>query len=226
MILLEVVEPLFAKIEGSMNPTLIYHITHFNNLRSILSNGGLRCYEEIAKMKHHPVNIAHPSIQDRRSRASVPCGPQGNLHEYVPFYFAPRSPMLYTIHKGNVEHYKGGQESIIHIVSSVEKVEETGHEFVFTDGHAIMTFTLFYDDAANLEHIDWEIMGAKYWNDTPQDPDRKRRRQSEFLIYNKLDWSAVIGIGVYSKEMRKEIERILSEEGQSCPVRVRRGWYY
>ena len=47
-------------------------------------------------------NIAYESIQDRRSIKSVPCGVGGSLHDYVPFYFAPRSPMLYTIHRGNL----------------------------------------------------------------------------------------------------------------------------
>ena len=42
----------------------------------------------------HYESIAQIDIQDKRSRAIVPHPPYGSLHEYVPFYFAPRSPML------------------------------------------------------------------------------------------------------------------------------------
>ena len=52
--------------------------------------------------------------------------------------------------------------------------------FVFTDGHAIMQLSKFYDDLGYLTEIDWDIMEEKYWRDTIEDPDRKRRRQAEF----------------------------------------------
>jgi hypothetical protein len=34
-------------------------------------------------------------------------------------------------------------------------------------------------------------MEAWYWNDTPDDPDRKRRRQAEFLVHGALPWDSV-----------------------------------
>ena len=42
------------------------------------------------------------------------------LADYVPFYFAPRSPMLYAIYKCNVQDYTGSQEEIVYLVSTVE----------------------------------------------------------------------------------------------------------
>lgn len=52
-------------------------------------------------MPEEPVDycIAHNTIQDRRAQTYVPCLPGGNPHDYVPFYFAPCSPMLYAAHK-------------------------------------------------------------------------------------------------------------------------------
>ena len=35
----------------------------------------------------------------------VPIGPGGAVSDYVLFYFAPRSPMMYAIHRGNVPTY-------------------------------------------------------------------------------------------------------------------------
>lgn len=90
-------------------------------------------------------SIAHQTIQDRRAYTQVPCGPGGCLHDYVPFYFGARSPMLYAIKSGNVEGYEQGQEAVVYLVSTAQKVSGAGLGHVFTDGHGIMGFTAFYD---------------------------------------------------------------------------------
>ena len=95
----------------------------------------------------------------------------------MPFYFAPRSPLLYTINRGNVPGYAGGQAPILHLVSSAQRIEATGLGFVFTDGYAIMSLTEFFHDLGQLDRIDWQLMRARQWADTQTDSDRKRRRQ-------------------------------------------------
>ena len=168
---------------------LIYHITHIDNLESILSEGGLLAYNiMLLETQTNYTNIAYQNIQDRRATTDVPCGGGGVLHDYVPFYFAPRSPMLYTISRGNVENYTQGQAAVIHLVSSIENIEAEDLCFVFTDGHAVMTFTNFFDDLNYLRAIDWDVMESRYWNDTNEDNDRKRRRQAEFLVRYFFPW--------------------------------------
>lgn len=208
------------------NPVLLYHITHLDNLPGILQAGCLQCQQQLSQAGLHPVNIAYPGIQDRRLITQVPCGPGGVLHDYVPFYFAPRSPMLFAIHKNRVEAYSGGQTPIVHLVSSVAKMQETGHQFVFSDGHATMVFSRFFTDPQNLSQIDWPLMQDTYWHDTPQDLDRKRRRQAEFLVYNKVDVPALIGIGVLNEQIQQRVENLLASHHTTLPVRVRRNWYY
>ncbi|MEG4058683.1 MULTISPECIES: DUF4433 domain-containing protein [unclassified Microcoleus] len=104
-------------------PLPIYHITHIDNLESILSEGGLLAYNVMVETQTNYTNIAYENIQYRRATTYVPCGEGGVLHDYVPFYFAPRSPMLYTISRGNVENYTQGQAAVIHLVSSIENIE-------------------------------------------------------------------------------------------------------
>ncbi len=103
---------------------------------------------------------------NRRASTIVPCGPQGNLLGYVAFYFGPRSPMLYSIYKGNVEGCSGNQEDLIYVVSTIQIVDESNLEFTFTDGHGIVDFSSFFNDLSDLDKIDWPIMEQKYWNDT------------------------------------------------------------
>ena len=211
---------------ASPAPILLYHITHLDNLPGILQTGCLHCQQQLGKAGLHPVSVAYPGIQDRRAITSILCGPGGSLHDYVPFYFAPRSPMLYAIHKNRVEGYDGGQTPLVHLVSSVAQMETTGHPFVFSDGHATMSFTRFFTELKNLDQIDWPLMAATYWHDTPQDPDRKRRRQAEFLVYNKVSLPAIIGIGVINDHIQQRVEGLLATHQIELPVRVRRNWYY
>ena len=131
------------------DPVLIYHITHLDNLPGILRSGCLSCHKEMVNDGLHPVSIAYPGIQDRRAITSVACGPGGVLHDYVPFYFAPRSPMLYALHRNRVEGYSGGQTPVLHLVTSVVRLIETGHRFVFTDGHATMRLSRFFTNVAD-----------------------------------------------------------------------------
>jgi len=156
----------------------------------------------------------------------VPLPPGGVIHDYVPFYFAPRSPMLYAISCGGVAGYSDGQKPIVHLVSSAEAVQEAGLPFVFTDGHAIMDLSDFFNDLNELPRVDWTVMRSRYWNDTVQDPDRCRRRQAEFLVHRSLPWDLIEEIGVMSQETKRGVDAILPEAGHRPRVVVRAGWYY
>jgi hypothetical protein len=164
------------------NPTCIYHITDVSNLDSILGAGGVLSKNQMSRTDIGFTDIAYQSLQDRRSKTLVRCGPGGTLHDYAPFFFAPRPPMLFTIGKGNVSGRN--QSSILYVVSSAQAVADAGQGFVFTDGHAIMAVTHFFSDLADLGKVDWKVMTSKMWNDTQKEPDRKRRRQAEFLVHD------------------------------------------
>jgi hypothetical protein len=63
-------------------------------------------------------------------------------------------------------------------------------------GHGLATFTDWYDDLARLDQVDWNLVMARYWMDRPDDNDRQRRKQAEFLVWRSMDWSLIEGIGV------------------------------
>jgi len=205
-------------------PTRIFHITDVDNLGRILNDGGLHCKQALDTQAVPYTNVAYDTVQDRRARTRVPCGPGGPLHNYVPFYFAPRSPMLYTINRGNVPGR--GQRSVVHLVSTVEAVVAAKLAWVFTDGHAIMGLTEFFDDLADLGRIDWNIMREQYWADTQSDGDRSRRRQAEFLVHGFFPWNLVLGIGVLDDTIRKQVEAALGSSLHRPQVRIVPKWYY
>lgn len=207
-------------------PTRILRITHIQNLAPFLASGS------IASPNHSPLgssytSIAHSNIQSRRSRKVVPVGPGGTLHDYVPFYFGARSPMLYANHRGYVSGNPNGQAPIIYLVAYAEDVAAAGLGFAFTDGHAEMAYTAFYDDLAYLPTLDWQsIYAAPWWNDTPQYPDRKRKKQSEFLVHEAFPLNLLREIAVLDDPQLRAVGQILAEAGITIPVQKRPDWYY
>lgn len=204
----------------------IYHLTDISNLESIIKSKGLLSHNEMLKDHIQYTSIAYEGIQDKRATIAVPCGSGGFLHDYVPFFFAPRPPMLYTIGRGNVRGCPQGQGTIIHIVSTAEIISENKIPFVFSDGHGIMHLSEFYDSLSNLNKIDWGVMKSKIWKDTTQFPDRKRRRQAEFLVFKFFPLDLVKGVGVYDDRCNKTVMDLFAKNNLKTIVKIKKNWYY
>ena len=167
-------------------------------------------------------------VQSKRAQWPVECGPGGKLHDYVAFYFGPRSPMLYQLHTGWVRDCDEGQEPIVYLVSMAQAVGKSGAAFVFSDGHGIAAFTNWYDDLSNLREIAWDMVYARTWHKTPDEPDRQRQKQAEFLVHESCPWELVHEIGVIDECRRKQVEQLLAEHrpAHRPVVGVHRDWYY
>lgn len=212
---------------GRPEPTPIYHFTHAKNLRGILEVERLHCKARLPSGSQ-VVDTSHHSVQEKRRAKQVRCEPGGILHDYVPFYFAPRSPMMFVISKGGVEERSSDTKSLIYLVSSVQRVQEMGLKFAFSDGHPTKAFTRFYNDVAYMDRVDWKVMKMRRWNDTDEDPDRSRRRQAEFLVHETFPWEAVEFLAVKNAEMKRRLDAFLSENWSDRVkyVEVHADWYF
>jgi hypothetical protein len=204
--------------------TSIYHITHLNNLERIIQANGPWCDAERVRQQFESVGIAHQTLKDRRARTVVAVG--GTLADYVPFYFANRSPMLYSIHTGYVAGYDSGQKDIIYLLSTVERIAQGDRRWCFTDGHAVEALTQFFCDTAGLNQVDWAVIDHWSWKNTDQDPDRKRRKQAEFLIHLSLPWDWIEGIGVIDAAVGKKVATVTAKAKHKPPIIVQPKRYY
>lgn len=209
-------------------PTPIYRFLHVDNLTTCLRRGALHAPNHTPQDGLPYKTIHNVDIQQQRRITRIPCGPGGVIHDYVSFYFGPRSPMLFQLHTGWVTGYTEGQEPLIYAVSTAQAVEQSGTEFVFSDGHGIAGFTQWFDNLADLDKVDWEAVYAKIWRDTVDDMDRQRRKQAEFLVHRQCDWSLIHEIGVLNDRMKTRVEGILAGFPREMirPVNVRPEWYY
>jgi hypothetical protein len=144
----------------------------------------------------------------------------------VPWYFGPRAPMLLPLRDGRVAGYNEGQAPLIHLVTSVQSVEQAGRPWLFTDVHAVLAYATFFDEQAELIRIDWPLMKAKYWNQTAEDPDRPSRRQAEFLVHEFVPWACIEVIGVLNAEIKNEVTAAIGASNHKPKVEVRNDWYY
>jgi len=210
------------------NPTWLYRLVHVDNLATLLTRGVLHAPHSTPNdgLPYRPIH--NVSVQASRHVRQIPCGPGGTIHDYLPFYFGPLSVMLLNLKTGRVPGYTEGQEPLVYLVTTAQAIQQSGCRFVFSDGHGLAGFTDWYDDLAQLDQVDWDIVGERYWRDTPEDNDRKRRKQAEFLVLDRLDWSLIGAIGVINNKMKAKVEAILQQHAnRRLPkVVVRSDWYY
>jgi hypothetical protein len=209
---------------------LIYRMIHLDNLDVCLARGGIHAVNRVPNDGLDYRCIHYDTLQAIRHDRSVQIAgvERGTLHDYVPFYFGPRSPMLYALKNGRVEGYSEGQEPLIYLVAYAERVAECGYPFVFSDGHGIMKFSRWFDDLRDLHYVDWETVNANFWADTVEDNDRKRRKQAEFLVRDFCPWSLIHGVAVFTVRAKRRVEQIFSLHSEALRrvVKVNKGWYY
>lgn len=209
-------------------PIRIYHFTPIDHLPSIMRDGLLPDAESRANGSVTR-EAGEPAIKERRRRRVVPVGRRGMVGDYVPFYFAPRSPMLFRIAKGGVPSYTGTQGDLIYLCSTVERLEDLGLPVVLTDRNAVLDYARFAEDRTMWSaegFVDWHLMTATYWNDTDEYPDRKERRMAECLVHRVVPWDAILAVGAFEEARKTDVERLLAAQAHVPPVHVRRDWYF
>ena len=134
--------------------------------------------------------------------------------------------MLYQISKRRESTYGGGQEPVIHLVTTVEAIRKAERPFVFTSRHAYVSTAKFYNDAAQLIELDINTIRSRDWKNTRDDPDRRERKMAEFLAHDFVPWERIQGIGVFSQSHKEDAEAALAQYGSGTPVQIKQDWYY
>jgi ssDNA thymidine ADP-ribosyltransferase, DarT len=210
------------------NPITLYRLVHMATLPTLLARGILHAPNTTPNDGLPYRTIHKVGVQASRHSNQIWCGLGGSCHDYVPFYFGPLSVMLLNLKTGRVDGYNEGQAPLIYLTTTMKRVLDAGYRFVFSDGHGLARFTSWYDDLAQLDQVDWDLVAARYWSDKPDDNDRQRRKQAEFLVWRALDWSLIENIGVLNQQVKLNVEVVLGQypHRPQPRVEVRSGWYY
>lgn len=131
--------------------------------------------------------------------------------EAVPFYYAPRSPMMYRLHRGSVPTFTGNTHDLVYLVTSIEHLIDHGHRLVFTDRNAAAKFAVHSNRVTDLDDlVDWDLMTADDWSNTDDDPDHKSRRMAECLAHEGVAWDAITQITAFDEQRASRVEAIPS----------------
>lgn len=211
---------------ASLNPekALIWRIVHRDNIPWILDNG-LHCGNSPVQDANW-INIGNPELIVKRAGHQVPAGTGGTLHDYVPFYFTPFSPMLMNIHSGRGGITQCPNEEIVILVSSLRSVASQNVPFVFTDSHAYYNWVNYYTCLEDLNQIDWPMLQARDFRRDPDDPAKFERYQAEALIWQHCPITLLNGMVCYNNDVKVQLEDWLSQRNLTMPVHARAGWYF
>lgn len=202
----------------------ITHFTPVDNLPGVLKRGCLLADSVVQSVSMDIRECGDVDIKQRRRVMPVRVAPYGYVGDYVPFYFAPRSPMMYKIWRGGVPTYTHGQEVLVYLWSSLSEVRRAGLPWVGSDGNCAVAVTQHTNNWAELEQlVDWDLMKEQYWNNTQDDGDRMRRRMAEILVHNSFPLGSVRGIVVHNQAVERVVRQLVDDAFQ---VAVRPGWYY
>lgn len=211
----------------------IYHIVHVDKLSSIISDGCLWCDAEIARRRPPGTTIGMSSIKERRLKElTLDSHPHLHVGDCVPFYFCPRSVMLYLISCNNHPEitYLGGQGPIVHLEAdlraSVAWAQANGHSWAFTLSNAGAYYFEDRSDLSRLGEIDWNAVQATRWGGPGVDSSLKEGKQAEFLMEHSFPWHLVERIGVHSNQIYQMAAQSLPSHGYRPRIEIMPGWYY
>ncbi|WAS97434.1 type II toxin-antitoxin system toxin DNA ADP-ribosyl transferase DarT [Nannocystis punicea] len=206
----------------------IYHITHVENLAGILDAGVLWSDAAMIQRGGPSATIGISKIKQRRLELTIPCHAPCTVGEFVPFYFCPRSVMLYVISKRYHPElaYRGGQEPIVHLEADVHEVvawaRRARRPWAFSRSNAGARYASFSADLSQLGELDWDAVHERNF----QDPAVKEAKQAEFLVHDSFPWTLIERIGVHDKAIYHKCATLLASAGHKPRLELQPGWYY
>jgi len=158
----------------------------------------------------------------------VECHPGDHVGDFVPFYFCPRSIMLFVIHCANHSElaYRGGQGPIVHLEADLHEVvawaDATGRKWAFTLSNAGAYYTQFRSRVDQLDEVNWPAVTSTDFRAA----EVKEGKQAEFLLHLQFPWHLVRRIGVSAPSVAQQVANALRGIAHRPVVEIRRDWYF
>ena len=217
----------------SIKSIKVYHIIHVDRLDSIFSDGFLFCDAETMQRQSAGTIIGMTKLKERRLNKNLASFKNLTVGQCVPFYFCPRSVMLYVINcRNNPDlQYSNGQDDIIHLEFNLQEIldwaKNNNLRACFTTSNASSSYFDDYSDFSKIiETLDWVAINALQWSGPGIKKHTKENKQAEFLIENKLPISLINTIGVYNLQNYNKVNTLLSRYNISSNVILKKEWYY
>jgi hypothetical protein len=111
-------------------------------------------------------------------------------------------------------------------VSSIPKLVEAGQQFVFTDRHAYVMTTRFFNNPAQLGEIDWPLLQNRNFTRSADDPEKVERYQAEALVHKHLPVTSLLGLVCFGDQQKTKLEQLMLNRNLALEVHNIPGWYF
>lgn len=206
----------------------IYHIVHVDRLAAIATDEFLFSDAVMGGRASAGTVIGMNNIKARRLN-DLTLESHSDLYvgQCVPFYFCPRSVMLYLIHRRNQDlAYQGGQQPIVHLVADLNTVvawaQANRRRWAFTLSNAGSYYFEDRCDLSQLGEINWNAVQTSSWSGSPT----KEQKQAEFLLDEHFPWHLVEQIGVFNQSAGQHAALAIAGATHRPPVHIFPTWYY
>lgn len=214
---------LFNMINQQKN--FCYRISHIDNLPLLLQNGIVN--------KNHPnannsyIRIGNQEIIDVRSLTPVRINNYGMIGDYVPFYFTPKSIMLYNIITGywHPSVPKRNRNEILVIRCLISDLA-TLPKWFFTNGQGNDIASDHYNNLAYLHQIDWQSIQNNDFSKSDGDYDRPRRYQAEFLVHQQVPLMSIESLNVYNQQTADIVNAVLNQNNINLSVNIQPQYFF
>lgn len=174
----------------------LFHMTHVENLDSILQNG---LFSHNAAPTY--LDISNPDVNSRRERTDPVHGK--SLHDYVPMYFNPRNAMLY---EKQMEY-----RSEVVIIEINRKVCLSNYT-LFTERNAAASGCRFVYCLSDLEKFNWSRILSHNWaNEGIVNVDTKQMMMSECLVQGHVDTANLVAVHTMNTSMSLKLQFMLAD---------------
>jgi hypothetical protein len=213
----------------------VYHITHLANLPAIIASGGLISDAAMIARGGPAQPVGMSKLKQGRLSLPVRCHPGLNVGDCVPFYFCPRSIMLFVIHCANHPElsYRGGQAPIVHLEADLAAVvawaNQQQRRWAFSLSNAAGAYAQFRNSLNDLVDIDWDAVASNNFAAgayTPSINQVKEAKQAEFLVQTDFPWNLVQCIGVASPAIATKAHMAIASAAHKPQISVQPSWYF
>jgi hypothetical protein len=195
----------------------LFHLTHLDNLPGILRRGILP-QSRLQTDALPYTDISEPTVQQRREKILNVCSVERRVHELVPLFFVPKTPMLSCRRKLS--------NDICFVVVAGEYLSADEIECVICDGNAASAptgFWLFRPGCNVLSNVPWDTLNAATWFDRI---DGKRERSAEVLVWPSIPANAFVEIAVKSWIVQQRVAAIVAAAKSTVPWIVRKDYFF
>lgn len=178
-----------------------------------------------------PFQVGNPQITKDRGTRNVKCRRSGKvlgtLHDFIPFYFTPLSPMLYQVITGNGPATQTPRDELVIIIVELNALLTKDRQAVVADGQAFSHITSFELAPVELaSFIDIPTIVSGDFKRRDDDLDRFRRYQAEALVYQHLELVDMTGLAVCSTTVEALVRDICIDSPLEKKIGVRPNFFF